>query len=745
MLIKIAFGNVRRSVRDYAVYFVTLVLSISIFYAFNALSQQSTVLNLTEQQSQNIQSFGEIIGALSLFVVMIFAFLIVYANRFLIRRRTHEFGTYLMLGMSKSSVALILSLEAFFVGIASLFIGLFLGFMLSQGLLYVTALFLNTTLTQFSFMFSLSSCEMTLCCFALIFVFSLLLNLVTVSRHQLIDLIKATRTNEIVRFRSLPACVIMFIASLLCLGYAYSTILSDGIANMSSTFLIKALLICVGTGLLFFGLSGVLLRFAQMCQSRYLRGLNAFITRQLTARISTAAVSITMVSLTLFLALSATCDGIFLCNSFNNSIAANTRYDITFRAVNPARSLALVNPNDPETAMYLTPAVQNYLEQHALHTAIPIDGSNPNLSMALAAQQAVIEAEKGSTPPRINDGITQVLPQWSDLIRSYAQVDFYDANLTLSSMVSTTSSSTNISETSWQISNDYSLQLTSLSQLNNLRALNGEEALDLDDHSFLIWNEIGALDSFYQDFLSQHQTITQSGIELTHTDAPIISTPRETTSLASNGGTIVVSDNVLNEIVDQGRILTMSLCNAMYVSPRQEVDQSIHAMLTSTFGSVDNDTLKDSAPYTFALSAQEYIEQGASSVAMTAFLAMYIGFTLLIACAAILAIQQLSEAADTAKRFALLQSIGVSRSNLSKALFKQIGFYFILPLIPAILHTIVSLAAMSKTLEMISTGDVTGSLLWTAAILLVVYGGYFVITFIIARGFINPRQSTGRV
>jgi putative ABC transport system permease protein len=421
MLIKIAFGNVRRSVRDYAVYFVTLVLSISIFYAFNALSQQSAVLNLSEQQSQNVQSFGDIISTLSLFIVMIFAFLIVYANRFLIRRRTHEFGTYLMLGMSKSSVALILSLEAFFVGIASLFIGLFLGFILSQGLLYLTAVFLSTTLTQFSFMFSLSSCEMTLFCFALIFVFSLLLNLVTVSRHQLIDLIKATRTNEIVRFRSLPACVVMFIASLFCLGYAYSTILSDGIANMSSTFLIKALLICIGTGLLFFGLSGVLLRFAQMRQSRYLRGLNAFITRQLTARISTAAVSITMVSLTLFLALSATCDGIFLCNSFNNSIAANTRYDITFRAVNPARSLALVDPDNPKTAMYLTPTVQDYLEQHAIHTAIPIDGNNPNVSMALAAQQAVIEAEKGSTPPRINDGIAQVLPQWSDLIRSYAQ------------------------------------------------------------------------------------------------------------------------------------------------------------------------------------------------------------------------------------------------------------------------------------------------------------------------------------
>ena len=118
MLAKLALGNVRKSARDYAVYFVTIVLGVAVFYAFNSMTAQQGVLAFSETQSKMFDLLGMVIGGVSVFIAFVLVFLVVYANRFLVRRRKREFGIYLMLGMSTGDVVRVVAIESLAAGAA---------------------------------------------------------------------------------------------------------------------------------------------------------------------------------------------------------------------------------------------------------------------------------------------------------------------------------------------------------------------------------------------------------------------------------------------------------------------------------------------------------------------------------------------------------------------------------------------------------------------------------------------------
>lgn len=120
MLFKIALKNMGKSIRDYAVYFFTIVIGVAIFYIFNSLESQTVMMNVSKDTREIIKMMITIMSGLSVFVSFVLAFLIIYANRFLMKRRNREFGIYLTLGMGKQKVSTILVLETLVVGIGSL-------------------------------------------------------------------------------------------------------------------------------------------------------------------------------------------------------------------------------------------------------------------------------------------------------------------------------------------------------------------------------------------------------------------------------------------------------------------------------------------------------------------------------------------------------------------------------------------------------------------------------------------------
>ena len=94
----------RKSIKDYMIYFMTLVLGVAVFYVFNSLESQQAMLSISNDTREIVALITEMINYVSVFVSIILGFLIVYANNFLIKRRKKEFGVYMTLGMGKKNI-----------------------------------------------------------------------------------------------------------------------------------------------------------------------------------------------------------------------------------------------------------------------------------------------------------------------------------------------------------------------------------------------------------------------------------------------------------------------------------------------------------------------------------------------------------------------------------------------------------------------------------------------------------------
>ena len=154
MYSKIAFSNVKKSIRDYTIYFLTLTFGICLFYMFNSVQAQQAVLKLNESQKSMMHLMSVIINWISVFVAVILGFLIIYANQFLMKRRHKEMGIYLLLGMEKRQVSKILLIETLLIGFFALIAGLIAGVFLSQGLAMLTAKMFAVQMKEFKFVFS---------------------------------------------------------------------------------------------------------------------------------------------------------------------------------------------------------------------------------------------------------------------------------------------------------------------------------------------------------------------------------------------------------------------------------------------------------------------------------------------------------------------------------------------------------------------------------------------------------------
>lgn len=254
MFYKLAFKNVKKSLSDYVIYFLTLSFGVCLFYVFNAVESQQTILLLSEQQHAMLQTGTAMLGYLSVFISFVLAGLILYANNFLIKRRKRELGLYMTLGMDRGKISRILTAETFVIGLFSLGVGLLIGVAASQGMSVLTAKLMNVPMKYFAFTFSKDSLLKTILYFGVIFLVVMLFNIRTISKYKLIDLIHGGRKNETLRINKLWVCVVVFLLSLACLGTAYYLIIDNGMFMLDNQFYASLILGTIGTVLFFLSL-----------------------------------------------------------------------------------------------------------------------------------------------------------------------------------------------------------------------------------------------------------------------------------------------------------------------------------------------------------------------------------------------------------------------------------------------------------------------------------------------------------
>lgn len=646
---KLAFRNVKKSYKDYFVYFMTLMFSVCLFYTFNSFSAQEQILNLNASQSTVLQTVGQFMNVLSVFVAIVLAFLILYANNFLIRRRKQEFGVYMLLGMPKRDISKILVYETMAVGVLSLLSGLLLGILCSWLLGLFSAGMLQVAVS-FHFIFSLSSAVSTIVSFTVIFIVIMLLNTRVIAKVKLIDLLQAKKKMESTRMRSSWISVLVLLLSLILLGTAYY--MATASLQMFAVMLLPILLIGgIGTILFFVSLSGFLIQFIRLSKRTYYRDLHMVVLRQINAKISSASTAMGIVCLMLLLAIGALSCGFSLHHTLLESVEQTTPYMYTYM------------------------------------------------------QDEVISEQDMMRLLMVNNS-----KEWN-------QVNVYGDKTTLKSVLPLMQGADK--DTLYQ---DAALDYVSLSDYNKAMAAQGKKRVSLaEDEAFFISGRKDILDAFTASS-QQHKAVTVFDDRLTLTDK------KNEVSMLSTGYmpdimlAVVVPDAVLQGQRPVRTYWNINLSQEKQISRYNEtVKQNLEeyarqsAIAGYHYSGVTRDEVKESS---------------LGSGMLFIYIGLYLGIVFLVSSAAVLALQQLSDADDNKTTYDILRKIGTPQRMINRSICGQIAIYFMLPLSLAVVHAMVGVPVVSNAFSFLfGLQDMWKTNLMTGGIVLLIYGSYFVITY----------------
>lgn len=303
MFNRLAARNVRRSAKDYFIYFITLMLSVCLFYSFNSISTQFTALGLDD--TLNFLSFSSsVLTAFSVLVCIIMGALVVYANRFLLRRRKKEMGVYATLGMEREDLNRLLMKETFFIGVISLAAGIVLGIFSGQILSLVTAKLIGLSLLNYRFMISLKAIVLSIVFFGILFFFVHLFNVKEMKKMSLLDMLYADKKNDTGREDKGKTLPFLAVLSLVLILGGYGVLILMAGNGAFTAIGLGGLLIIAGTIFFFSAALGIVVKMMKKNRKYYYSGLNMFTVSQLSSRLKTESRSVSMIAILLFLSIS---------------------------------------------------------------------------------------------------------------------------------------------------------------------------------------------------------------------------------------------------------------------------------------------------------------------------------------------------------------------------------------------------------------------------------------------------------
>lgn len=729
MLCKLAWGNVRRAGRDYLVYLLTLTLGVTVFYAFNTISMQVDIAGIDEEGLAQVM--GSMLGYLTYFLAGVMAFLMVYANNFIMKRRKKEFGLYQVLGMGRGRVATIMALETVIVSVVAFVAGIVLGVGLSQLMTFFTASLFKTQIANFHFFFSVHAFNLTLACMLVMFVLTLLLNLRAVRRTKLIELMGAERRNESIKTRNPWIAIAIFAVGVVLVGVAYYRLLRDGfpltatdskLQEAMNQFGITTAMVTVGTFALFWGLSGMLIKLLQSLRGVYWRGLNMFIVRQLAAKVNTVCFSMGVIAMLLFLAITSVTCGMSIANVMNENLERYTPADMS------------------QTYVYYTPDTLGYYKEYV----------NPSEADRMVLADTTVDlypAWHGKDKSADNNDETGKKVNIADVAGEHVQIDSY-----LSYPFGGSSPSVSAGEMCKTMGEKLpkafggskpdamGLFVTPASQYNKLRQMMGEEPVSIGRDQYLLTCDMGGeLIDLYTKYMAGGHALTLGG----HTLKPATDKSDEDTAaiansaMGSNPGTVVVADELLSQLNLQPYSSSL-LVNYKQGMDTTEADESIeYAVLDKLL--VDG---KEPGSWGIFITRSEMYTQAAQMNGLISYLAIYIGFVLVVACAAILSIQQLSNVADGSRSYRVLAQIGCDDRQIRHSVMAQQAVFFLFPLAVGLAHSFVALKVIIELVSIFGNMSIGGTVGLTCAIFLAAYGSYFLVTYLMSTGMVRAAIAT---
>ena len=685
-LFKISLRNIRKSFKDYAIYFFTLILGVAIFYIFNAIESQTVLLNVTSSTKELIQLMINMLSGVSVFVAFILGFLIIYASRFLMKRRHKEFGIYLTLGMSKRKISMILFFETLLIGIISLIIGLGIGVVLSQLMSIFVANMFEADMTKFEFIFSASSCIKTLIYFGVMYFIVMIFNVITVRKCKLIDLLQYSKKAEKVKLKNPIICIIIFIISVVALSYAYYLV-TGGVTTLDDTtdIFLPIILGAVSTFFIFWSLSGLILKIVMSIKNLYYKGLNSFTLRQISSKVNTTVFSMTIICLMLFITICVLSSALSLKNSMTSNLKELAPIDIElYKKRN-------VNKEDASILGY-----NEYQIEDTYHT--------------------------------IEESLEKVDFDIDDYLKDIVHVNIYATNEL--AFLNTLGSELETVKKEFPYIDLYSAEaIVKISEYNQVAKLYGNPTYELEEDEYMIIADFDSMIAIRNKTLEKGTTITLDGKTLSPKYSECKEGFIEISSNHINTGIILVRDDVINEEwLEEEHLL------ANYIGDTDEEKEETENIIINLEHHPNANMINLSASTKITI-----YEASIGLGAMVTFIGLYLGIVFLISSAAILALKELTESTDNKERFDMLRKIGTDRKMIHKALFTQIFIFFMFPLVLAIIHSIFGIMFCDYILTTFGNEELLKSIVMTASLIIIIYGGYFFITYYCSKNIIKEK------
>lgn len=664
---KLIIKNVRKNIRDYLIYFLTLMISVSVFYAFNSISDQPAFSEMGMTKTLLYDQLGILLSTLTVLIAVVLAFLIIYANQFLLKRRKKELGLYMVLGMKKGRISRIFAGETFCVGVIALVAGLCLGIALSQGISLVALKLFAVELSKFRLVFSVGAFQKTASCFSVIFLLVMTFNVWSVSSVQLIDLLTAGRKNETSQNRSRLLPVLLFLVSLACILSSGGMFYRNGIlpSRENRSFQVAGILLAAGTFLFFYSLSTVLVQVLRANSNVYLRGLNTFLVRQIGSKIRTNVFLMTIVCGLLTVTICAVSVGVSTALAMNELSGSATPYDL------------------------------NVLSN------VSMDGDSSILEY-LASKDADL----------------------SGYAENMEQISIYEADFTYGSLFE----GQNVEL--WPIDegiSDSGVSVLAVSDFNRALKMQGKEPVALTENQYLLNCNYKGTFQYVEKALESHADLVLAGITLQRASDMVLEETCFMTSVGNNDrGTLIVPDAVAHSLTKD--------VNVLLVQYRPDADSDAVLQKMIPIG------LDDTHGCRYAEKNMMY-DMFYGLNALVSFLCCYVGLIFLLICAALLALKQLTETTDNIYRYGLLQKLGAKKEQINRTLLSQTAIFFAAPLAVAGIFSAVLMGKAMEIVEEFMNIHISTNMVFTVVLFLVVYGGYFLATYLSCKRMVVEHQN----
>lgn len=672
--IRLIFRNVRKNINDYTIYFMTLMISVSLFYAFNSVGSQPALSGLSSSKQYMSEMMGNMISYMSVIIAVALAFLVIYANQFLLKRRKKELGIYTLLGMGKGKMSMLFVGETLCIGFISMISGLAFGIALSQGLSIVALRLFAANLDQFQLVFSVAALLKTIACFVLIYVIVMTFNVLTISRVKLIDLLTASRKNDTLTIKSKFLQWGLFGASILAMIIAVYLFQKHGIvpSNKDNWFQIAAAILGIGMVMFFYAAASVFMTTIQGHKKIYLRGLNTFFVRQIGSKIRTDFLTLAVVAILLTVTICGLTAGISTAFAMNDAQKSALPYDLNVYA-----DYAICGESD-----------------------IIKDLAGWGLDMTAYAQKT-------------------------------EQISHYKADFTYGKIFAEQHVDTE--KSLWSVDRklpEHTVYVVSVSDFNRAMAFQGRALIEPGDDQFYMNCNYKGTFQYMEKFLQTNDTLTLGGHHLKSASDTLLQETYWQTSIGNNDrGTLIVPDEVVLDLVKEADILLVQYQDEVNYSELlgklNPIGLSEEGKMAG-YGYTDRTVLSD---------------MFFSGNAIIVFLCSYISLIFLMICATLLSLKQLTETADNGYRYGLLQKLGTDRRLIKQTMFKQIAVFFLAPLGLAAIISIFLIVKIIEIVENFMNMHIASNSLFTMVVFLLIYGGYFLATYLACERMVQERHS----